>query len=97
VIKLIAQRALAGRARAAARGRRELAPPLCARDGEEGDLEGEKMDCGGGGLGKAGRRGSILADRDENGVKTNRTKWYHICFYIFMQKRKRIQKHQKQI
>jgi hypothetical protein len=51
------------------------------------------MDCGGGGLGKAGRRGSILADRDENGAKTNRTKWYHICFYIFLQKRKQIQKY----
>jgi hypothetical protein len=34
---------------------------------------------------------------NENGVKTDGTKWYHICFHIFMWKQKQIEKHQKQI
>ena len=38
-----------------------------------------------------------LRARDENGGETDGTECYHICFHIFLQKRKRIQKPRKWI
>ena len=35
--------------------------------------------------------------RDENGADTDGTEWCHICFHIFLRKRKQIQKPRKQI
>ena len=34
----------------------------------------------------------VVRARDENGAETDGTGCYHICFHIFLQKRKRIQK-----